>query len=114
MKHYALIFHSSRTLTAEEAKQRGLDIGVWVKGVTERGITLDPRSFGETEANFSANGGENVSRNGSSDPALVTIVYFDSPSKEQAVEIARTHPGLRYGVSVEVREWTSPRETAAR
>ena len=27
--------------------------------------------------------------------------------------IARIHPGLRYGVTVEVREWTSPRELAA-
>jgi hypothetical protein len=24
------------------------------------------------------------------------------------------HPSLRYGVTVEVREWTSPRETAAK
>ena len=54
-----------------------------------------------------------VSRNGSSGPKPATIVFFDSPSSEQAVDIARIHPGLNYGVTLEVREWTSPREVAA-
>jgi hypothetical protein len=54
-----------------------------------------------------------VSRNGSSGPKPATIVFFDSPGSEQAVDIARIHPGLNYGVTVEVREWTSPRELAA-
>jgi hypothetical protein len=114
MKHYALVFRATRTLTPEELKQRPVEIAAWVKRVEETGITLDPRNFEETAANFSAAGGEVVSRGGSSDSTLGTIVFFDSPSKEQAVEIARIHPGLHYGVTVEVREWTSPRETAAK
>jgi hypothetical protein len=114
MKHYALLFHTSRTLTPDEQKQRALDIAAWVKGVTEMGVTLDPRSLGETAANFSTEGGEIVSRHGSSDPTFSNIVFFDCSSREQAVEIARRHPGLHYGVTVEVRQWTSPRETAAK
>jgi hypothetical protein len=114
MKHYALIFHSTRTLTPEELKQRQVEIAAWVKRVTDIGITLDPRSLGETAATLSAEGNEVVSHEGSSDPTLSTIVFFDSPSRDQAVNIARIHPGLRYGVTVEVREWTSPRETAAK
>jgi len=51
---------------------------------------------------------------GRATPRSFTIVFFDASSKEQAVEIARIHPGLHYGVTVEVREWTSPRETAVR
>jgi hypothetical protein len=114
MKHYALIFHSPRTLTPEELKQRPVEIAAWVKRVTDMGITLDPRSLGETTATFSTEGKEVVSREGSSDPTLSTIVFFDSPSRDQAVNIARIHPGLHYGVTVEVREWTSPRETAVK
>jgi hypothetical protein len=114
MKHYALLFHTSRTLTPDEQKQRALDIAAWVKGVTEMGVALDPRSLGETAANFSTEGGEIVSRHGSSDPTFSNIVFFDCSSREQAVEIARRHPGLHYGVTVEVRQWTSPRETAAK
>ena len=114
MKHYALVFRATRALTPQELKQRAVDIPAWVKRVGDMGITLDPRNFGETAANFSAEGSEVASREGSSDPSLGTIVFFDSPSRDQAVNIARIHPGLHYGVTVEVREWTSPRETAAK
>ena len=65
-------------------------------------------------AAFSTEAGEVVSRGESADPALATIVFFDSPNKEQAVNIARIHPGLHYGASVELREWTSPREDRTR
>ena len=113
MKHYALIFRATRTLTPEEQKQRPVDIAAWVKTVTDLGITLDPRNFGDTLAHFGLEDGRVVSSNGSSGPKPATIVFFDSPSSEQAVEIARMHPGLHYGVTVEVRDWTSPRELAA-
>lgn len=113
MKHYALIFHATRTLTPEEQKQRAVDIAGWVKKVTDMGITLDPRNFTDTLAAFALDDGKVISRNGSSGPKPATIVFFDSPSSEQAVDIARIHPGLHYGVTVEVREWTSPRELAA-
>ena len=113
MKHYVLIFHSTRTLSPEEVKQRVVDIATWVKQVTDMGVTLDPRSLEETLANFSADGTQIVSREGSSDPTFRNLVFFDSASSEQAVTIARTHPGLRYGATVEVREWTSPRSLAS-
>ena len=119
MKHYVLLFHTSRTLTPEELKQRAVEIAAWVKQVTDMGIALDPHSLGETAATFSAEGSKAVSRNGSNgsngliDPTLSNIVFFDSSSKDQAVDIARMHPGLHYGVTVEVREWTSPRQSAA-
>jgi hypothetical protein len=113
MKHYALLFHTSRSVTPEEQKQRTVEIAAWVKQVTEMGITLDPRSLGETAANFAAKGTEIISANGSIDPSLSNIVFFDSPSRDQAVDIARIHPGLHYGVTVEVREWTSPRQASS-
>jgi hypothetical protein len=112
MNHYALIFEATRTLTPDEQKQRAADIAEWVKKVTAMGITLDPRNFGDTLAAFAVEDSNVVSRKGSSGPKPATIVFFDSPSGEQAVDIARIHPGLHYGVTVEVREWTSPRVLA--
>jgi hypothetical protein len=114
MKHYALIFHTTRTLTHEELEQRKLEIAAWVKRVTDMGITLDPRVLGEREGTFSTEGNEIVSHKRSSDPTLRNLVFFDSPSRDQAVDIARIHPGLRYGATVEVCEWTSPRETTVK
>jgi hypothetical protein len=112
MKHYALIFQATRTLTPEEQKQRAVDIAAWVKKVTDMGITLDPRNFGETLAAFAMEDSKVVARNGAGGPKPATIVFFDAPTSEQAVDIARIHPGLHYGVTVEVREWTSPRALA--
>ncbi len=114
MKHYALIFRPTRTLSPEELKQRQVEITAWVKRVTEMGVKLDPRSFGETAATFSVDGGQVVSHNGGGDPAFSNIVFFDSSSRDQALEIAKTHPGLHYGTTVALREWTSPLETAAK
>ena len=115
MKHYALLFHpsTSRILTPEEQKQRTVEIAAWAERVTKMGITIDPRGLGETATTLSGKGSEVALSNGSSDPTLTFIVFFDSPTKDQAVDIARIHPGLHYGVTVEVREWTSPRQASS-
>lgn len=113
MKHYALLFYPTRSLSPEETSRRATEIAAWVKQVEGMGVILDPRALGETAATFSSAGSEANTHNGStSEPRLTNIVFFDSPSKDQAVDIARIHPGLHYGVIVDVREWTSPRATA--
>jgi hypothetical protein len=116
MKHYALIFHisSSRILTPQEREQRQAEITAWAKQVTAMGVTLDPRALGDTAANFSLEGDKIVAHEGSSDPTFRNLVFFDSASRDQAVNIARLHPGLHYGSTVEVREWTDPRQAAAK
>jgi hypothetical protein len=112
MQHFAMIFRSTRVLTANESQQRALDIQAWVKKVTDMGITLDPRNFGQTLANLSGKNGELASRFKPEDPSLVTIVFFDASDSDQALAIARIHPGLRYGVTLELREWNPPRVAA--
>lgn len=109
MAHYALIFRATRPFLPTEQEQRLNDIANWVKQVTEMGIMLDPRNFGETAASFAEDQGEIVSAKEAGNSALSTIVYFDTEDRALAVDIARIHPGLRYGATVELREWTSPR-----
>ena len=98
MKHFVLIFRSTRAFTPEELERRPLEIAAWVEQVSQMGITLDPRNFGET-----------ISPKESIDPALATIVFFDCADRDRAMDIARMHPAPQYGVTVEVREWTPPR-----
>jgi hypothetical protein len=116
MKHYALIFHtnSNRSLTPKEQEQRQMEITAWAKQVTDMGIKLDPRALGATAANFSVQADKIVDHEASSDPTFRNLVFFDSASRDQAVNIARIHPGLHYGSTVEVREWTDPRQAAAK
>jgi hypothetical protein len=113
-QHYALVFYAGRALSPEELKQREVAIAAWVEQVTGMGIWLDPRSLARTAATFSAEGDQGIARKEPNEPTLSTIVFFDSPSGEQALKIAGMHPGVKYGATLEVREWTSPREAAAK
>jgi hypothetical protein len=112
--HYVLIFRPTRKLTADELKQRAVEIPLWVQRVTDMGIKLDPKALGEFAVRFSQQDGTVVTHDGSADPSLTNLVFFDAPGQEQAIEVARIHPGLHYAVTVELREWTSPVPAPAR
>jgi hypothetical protein len=114
MHHYVMIFRTTRPFTAEEQQIRGRDIQHWVAQVTSMGIQLDPRNLGETVANLSQVDGETVSHTDPTDRSLVTLVYFDAPDNATALEVARSHPGPHYGVTLELREWSTPAPLTAR
>src|ERR1700759_585952 len=103
MKHYALIFYPSPPLTPEELTQRQFEVLDLAKKGTSMGVYLVPRSFGSPLARLTAFGNDGTGT------AFANIVFFDSASEEQAMHVAKTHPGLRYGATIEVREWTPPR-----
>jgi hypothetical protein len=113
MHHYVLIFRPTRTLNADELKHRAVEIPAWAKQVGEMGITLDPKALSPAAVQLWEKNGSIVSEDGPADPALTNLVFFDAPGQEQALEVARLHPGLHYGVKVEVREWSSPAAGAA-
>lgn len=106
MQHYALLFRTTRALTPEEQQHRAADIAAWIKQVSEMGITLSPHTLEKPILAIPANGSDPSI---ASDPALSNIVLFDAATRDQAIQVARLHPAPRYGVSVELREWTAPR-----
>jgi hypothetical protein len=108
MQHYVLIFRASRTLSQEELKQRAVGIQEWVKSVTAMGIKLDPKALGHLTLRLTEEGGSIQAQHDSADPSLVNFVFFDASTQDQAIEVARLHPGLRFGVSIELRDWTIP------
>jgi hypothetical protein len=120
MKHYALVFYpSSRKPTTEELEKRQIEILEWAKQVVAMGIELDPRAFRAPVARLSPSQGTVASGNVEtptefSNTEFSNIVFFDADSEEQAMQVAKTHPGLHYGTTVEVREWTSPQRTATK
>lgn len=108
MKHYALLFYPTRTVLPEEQSRRATEIAAWVKQVREMGVTLDPRVIGESAAVLPESSSHNVTG-----PRLTNIVFVDAPGQDEALRVARIHPGLHYGVIVDVREWTVPQPAAA-
>jgi hypothetical protein len=108
MQHYVMLFRATRTLTPEEQAARPNDLKLWIRHVNDLGIRLEPKNLGALAVTFSSEGNSVVSRETAIDPTLVTMVFFDAPDKEQAIAVARAHPGPHYGVTVELREWEHP------
>jgi uncharacterized protein len=107
MKKFAFFFRQSRQLSDSEQKQRTAEVVAWVKQQIAEGRKLEPRVLDSThESVVSGEHRDDVSTN--SGGALVAINFLEAKDFEEAVEIATTHPGLRYGVSIEVRPWSNP------
>ena len=108
MHHYVMLFRGTRTLTPDELQTRAKELQEWIQKVAAMGIHLDPRPLGDTIANLSSQGGTTISHIDPTDRSLLTMVYFDAADNTKALEVARIHPGLHYGVTVELRQWAPP------
>jgi hypothetical protein len=93
-----MLFRAPHPLTPEDLQRRAPLIRDWIDKVTSMGIALSPR-------NLVAASAENRQP---ADPALVTMVFFDAATWEQAEHVARLHPGPSYGTHLELREWRPP------
>ena len=105
MNQFVFLFRKGpRKLSEAEDKRRGDEVKAWAGRLISEGRALDPRIFSEEV--------EQVQPNGGSGPGgewpLVAAVFLKAVDLAEAVRIARTHPGTRYGVSVEVRPWAPP------
>ena len=94
MKHYALIFYPSGTLTSEQLKQRQIEILEWAKDVTSMGIDIDPRAFATPLARLSPSASETVSGNEGAGSMFSNIVFFDAlQAKSRPCGSRRRIPG---------------------
>jgi hypothetical protein len=113
VQHYVLLFRATRPFTPEEQTHRIADIAAWVKQVSAMGVTLNPHTLGDTVAAYASKDNQPVAHAGAIDPTLANLVFFDS-TEEQAAEIARLHPAPHYGVTIELRKWSTPAALPAR
>jgi hypothetical protein len=114
MKQFIYIFRQSRkvTLSPEQQKQRTADVRAWAMAQIAEGRKLDPRILGEEHYQVTRDD-EGVSSSGLNEGSVVAVTFLDAVNLSEAAKVAKTHPGPRYGVSVEVREWSSPQPLAA-
>jgi hypothetical protein len=109
-QRFVLIFRQgARTLTAEEQERRRKEVRAWALHHIDDGTGLEPRVLGDQS--------QRLSKEASSDePAdkVIALNFLEAEDFREAIGVAKTHPGLRYGVSIEVRPWSDPRlQTAA-
>ena len=109
MKPFVFIFRQSKhPMTQEQQKRRTEEVRAWAIQLRDAGHALEPHMLGE-ERFFEAAAGSDGSgaTAGGGDP-VTAILIAGFQRFEEATKAAQTHPGLRYGVSVEVREAFPP------
>jgi len=107
MNRYMMLFRGTRALTESELEKRGMAIQEWVAMVRQKGINLDPRILDQRVGTYAQNDGA-VTSEAPKDSSLTAIVSFEATDDKTAEAIAEAHPGLRYGVVIELRRWLPP------
>jgi hypothetical protein len=108
MKQFVFLFRQGATQLSEaDQKRRSEEVRAWALRQNDGGRKLDPRILGQENYRIGPDlkGGPVGAIDGG---PLIAITFLEARDFAEAVRIAETHPGLRYGVSVEVRAWTSP------
>ena len=109
-KSFVFIFRQGATrLTDEEQKQRTEEVRDWALEQIKQGRNLEPCILGEQSYQLAED-----ARNKGDDGTVVALNFIEATDINEAVSIAKTHPGLRYGVRIEVRSWMDPRPGQSR
>ena len=108
MNSFVFIFRRGiRSLTEQEQEQRTADVRSWaLQQIKDH--SLDPRVLDEESHLLN-----DLPRIMNNEEAVIALTFIEAKDFNEAVALANTHPGLRYGVSIEVRRWTSPRSRQA-
>ena len=109
MEKFAFIFRqTNHPLTPEQQKRRAEEVRDWAIHLRDEGHSLDPHLLGADRYVAAPDGVKVSSSDGVAGDPVIAVLIIDSTNFEEAKKIALTHPGLRYGVSIEVREATTP------
>jgi hypothetical protein len=105
---YMLLFrgpHWDQGLSTDELQKAMDNVMAWFEGLNERGkvkgaqpLSAQGRTISGTNGRFVVDGPFTETKE-----AVGGYLVLQADSFEEAVEVARTNPVLRYGVSVEVR-----------
>lgn len=109
MKEFAFIFRQTpHQLTPEQQKQRAEEVRAWAVHLRDEGHQMSPQLLGAVSFLVSPDPTQSSSGWVPAEDPVVALLLIDFPSFEDAKKAAQSHPGLRYGVSIEIREATAP------
>ena len=108
MQPYVIIFYQGvQPLTEADLKDRAAATRVWAATQNTAGHNLEPRILGPERQWCQPDG--SVGPTPLAENSLATaLLFLQANDITQAVAVARAHPALRYGASVEVRPWAPP------
>jgi hypothetical protein len=111
MDTFVIIFRQgARTLSDEELRRRTLETSTWARRQNAAGHKLDPHILGP-EREVSEPEDDEATPAGSE--TITAVLFLEAYDLGEAAVVARSHPALSYGSSVEVRPWARPAPVAA-
>lgn len=104
---FVLIFRKSHKRFTEAEQKRGIEEGrAWGARLLSEDRTLEVRQLGKEDHHIGPDG--ESSRSSVGEWPITAAVFFEASDFTEGVKIAETHPGVHYGMSIEVRPWTPP------
>jgi hypothetical protein len=100
-----LFRRGSRTLSAEEQSQLSLEIRTWAKQWIDEGYRLDPRALSQESFWVTPDDA------GMGERPVTNLLFLTAKDFDDAVRVAKSHPGARYGTEIEVRAWAPPNQS---
>lgn len=108
MKQFVIIFRQGpHQLTEAELTQRAEETRGWARRQNDAGHKLDPHILA-LEGQWMGPNGESGAPPVTGAGSLTALLFLEARDLAEAVDIAKEHPGLRYGANVEVRPWAPP------
>lgn len=108
MQQFVIIFRQGRRqLTEAELKERAAETRLWAQGQNAAGHKLEPRILAPERYVVQADGNDTLAT-ATDAPPITALLFLAASDFAQAVEIAKSHPAVRYGADVEVRPWSPP------
>ena len=108
MQQFVIIFRQQPDqLTEADLANRTKETRPWAQERNAAGHRLVPRILGP-ESRWCAPDGRRGTAPASDDGPVTAFLFLEARDFDQAVDIARSHPAVRYGASVEVRSWSAP------
>ena len=101
MSQYVIIFRQEpNQLSDVDLQNRARETGAWAQRENAAGHKLDPHILVESShwAGPPVAGGTPVT----------ALLFLEARDFADAMAVARAHPGIRYGASVDVRPWARP------
>jgi hypothetical protein len=99
---FVFIFRDGRKMLSPlEQNARTEEVRDWALSRMKQDRTFDPRVLDDVRQSV-GDDAANIAH------PVIALNFLEAPTFDDAIEMAKTHPGLRYGVSIEVRPWRNP------
>ncbi|HWL87924.1 MAG TPA: hypothetical protein VNO21_19100 [Polyangiaceae bacterium] len=99
MPEFALVFHSTRSLSPEDLARRNDAARDWAIARKREGILHSPYPLQDEGFTVSQGGVNPITASG----AVAAVLIVEAADLSSAVELVKGHPGLAFGTQIDVR-----------